>query len=557
MRRLMGRAGPRPLPASSAVAGVLIVVASLLLVALAGVRGPGADPVAIRVNQLGYRPGDPKVALIAAAPATFAVREAAGGRIVFEAPAGPPAPADPASGDRVAALDFSRLTTPGEYVVTAPGVGASPPFRVGDGIYADALRTVLKSYAYQRCGTAIRDGSPFAHPACHLEDAREWPSGPRRDVTGGWHDAGDYGKYVPAAGITLWHLAAVHDLSAGSGLADELRWELDWLTRMQASDGGVHHKVGPARWTADRAPHEDRDPRYLFAVSSTATANLAAIGARAARLFAPHDRAYAARLLTAAEAAWRWLEQHPALVPAGGFANPPGVEGGAYEDDDDRDERFWAAVELWRATGGGKYRTAALAALDRWPPFDYPASWRRVQNLAYLSLLERESPLDAPARARLRAALVERSGWEADAVRQGGYRVALTPQDYYWGSNGLALGRAVQLLAAFRETGREELRQTALDQLHYVFGRNTLGKSFVTGLGADPPRRPYYQPAIAHPARRVVPGMLVGGPNAQAEGLTSGLPARAYRDEDRLYGVNEPGIYWTAVLAHVLAALSR
>jgi endoglucanase len=536
----------------------LLLTALLALVAVAGGRAPSADPVAIRVNQLGYRPADPKIALVAAAPGTFAVREATSGRVVFEGSAGPPGAVDPASGDRVAALDFSSLTAPGEYVVVAPGVGASPPFRVADAVYADALRVVLKSYSYQRCGTAIRDGSPFAHPACHLEDAREWPSGSRRDVTGGWHDAGDYGKYVPAAGITVWHLAAIHDLGAGAGLPEELRWELDWLLRMQRADGAVHHKVGPARWTADRAPHEDRDPRYLFGVSSVATATLAATGARAARLVAPQDRAYASRLLTAAEAAWRWLEQHPAIVPAGGFVNPPGVESGAYDDDDDRDDRFWAAVELWRATGGAKYRSAALAALDRWPPFDYPASWKRVQNLAYLTLLERESPLDSAVRARLRAALIERSGWVVDAVRQGGgYRVALTLQDYYWGSNGVALGRAVLLLAAFRESGREEFRQAALDQLHYAFGRNGLGKSFVTGLGADPPRRPYYQPAIAHSAHRVVPGMLVGGPNAQAEGITSAFPARAYRDDDRLYGVNEPAIYWTAVLAHVLAALSR
>ncbi|MGH7418615.1 MAG: cellulase N-terminal Ig-like domain-containing protein, partial [Candidatus Rokuibacteriota bacterium] len=150
---------------------------------LVGAHGFGGQGPAIRVDQLGYRPGETKLALVAAAPAAFAVREAATGRIVFEGQAAAPGPRDPASGDRISALDFTALTIPGEYVVTAPGVTASPPFRVDNAVYVNALRTVLRTFTYQRCGTAIQDGSPFAHPACHLTDAREWgPSGARRDV---------------------------------------------------------------------------------------------------------------------------------------------------------------------------------------------------------------------------------------------------------------------------------------------------------------------------------------------------------------------------------------
>lgn len=536
------------------VAWLLVFGLVLLGAGPRSVAAPSGTGAAIRVNQLGYRPGDRKVALVTGAPGVFVVREAASQRIVLEGPAGPPAPLDPASGDRVAALDFSALRTPGEYVVAAAGLAASPPFRVGEGVYADAFRAVLAIFRYHRCGGAIQGGSPFDHPACHLADAEEWGArGTRRNVTGGWHDAGDYGKYVPAAGLAVWHLAAVHDLVRPPGLLDELRWELDWLLRMQRDDGAVHHKVTTIRWTGDRPPHQDPDPRYLFGVSSAATATVAATGARAARLFRPHDPAYADRLLAAAEAAWRWLDRHPDIVPPGGFTNPPGVETGAYEDDDDRDQRFWAAAELWRTTGQPRYRAVVLASLDRWTPFDYPASWQQVQNLAYQTLVEADSPLEPAARERLAAALAERSGWLVDAFAQQGYRVALTPGDYYWGSNGVALGRAVQLLAAHRMTGRAPYREAALDQLHYVFGRNALGKSFVTGLGADPVRHPTHQPSIAHPRRLVLPGLLVGGPNAQAEGVAASAPARAYKDDGKLYGVNEPTIYWNAALAHVLA----
>jgi len=518
---------------------------------------------------VGYRPGDPKLALVAAGRGPFSVRRVDGGPPAFEGTAGSPAPQDPASGDRVATLDFTGLRAPGEYVVTAGDGLTSPSFRIGETVYIEALKTVLRSFTYQRCGSAITDGSPFAHPACHLVDAQELGHpGTRRDVTGGWHDAGDYGKYVPAAGITLWHLGMIQALgqslmgadvlpprSGAPALLDEMRWELDWLLKMQRDDGAVHHKVAPARWTGDRAPQDDHEPRYLHEVSSAATADTAAATAQAARLFESTDPAYARRLLGAAEAAWRWLEQHPAIVPAGGFKNPPGHEdgGGAYDDDDDRDERFWAATELWRTTGSPRYRAAVLEGLRRWTPFGYPASWQQVQNLAFLTLLDPAGPLDPTARDGLVNVLHAQVADLARAVGRSGYRVALEPSHYYWGSNGLVLERAVELLTAFRASGRIELRDAGLDQLHYIFGRNALGKSFVTGLGADSPRRPYHQPSLTHPRRLVVPGMLVGGPNAKGAGVTGQLPARAYRDEDRLYGVNEPAIYWTAALAHALA----
>jgi endoglucanase len=334
-----------------------------------------------------------------------------------------------------------------------------------------------------------------------------------------------------------------------------MRWELDWLLRMQRDDGAVHHKVGPARYAGDRAPHEDALPRYLFEITSTATADMAAVAAQAASLFEPLDPAYARRLLERAEAAWNWLARNRAVVPPGGFRNPREVDGsGAYGDDQDGDERFWAAVELWRATRDGRFRAPVLSGLRRLRPFESPASWQDVQNLACLSLLAPRSPLEPRERAELLARLAAGASALLPALDRG-YRVALRPEEYYWGSNGLALERAVELLVLFRETRRAEYREAALDQLHYTLGRNALGKSFVTGLGADPPRRPYHQPSLTNPRRAVVPGHVVGGPNAQSRRVAAPFAARAYRDDDRLYEVNEPAIYWTAALAHLLAAL--
>src|SRR5262245_61793188 len=223
MNRVVGPG--RPL----AVAGILAAALSLARAA-DGTR-------AIHVDQIGYRPGDPKVAYaVGLTTPSFVVRRADTKQVVFEGTSGPRAERDPASGDQVAALDFTSVRGEGEYVVTTADGLSSPSFRIGPAVYDQVLRAALKSFTYQRCGAPITDGSPFARPACHLNDAREWgPDGKQRVVTGGWHDAGDYGKYVVPAGITLWHLGMIAGLMPSTARADvlnEMRWELDWLLKM-------------------------------------------------------------------------------------------------------------------------------------------------------------------------------------------------------------------------------------------------------------------------------------------------------------------------------------
>src|SRR5262245_26684971 len=308
-----------------------LLAAGLFITAL-GVDSASDGSKRIRVNQLGYRPGDPKVAFVdGSSRVSFTVRQTDTGQVAFEGTSGVARALDAASGDQVSALEFTPLRAEGEYVITTADGLSSPAFRITPSVYDAALGATLRSFTYQRCGAPITDGSPFARPVCHLADAREWgPTGAQRVVTGGWHDAGDYGKYVVSAGITLWHLGMIVSLPAPTIAPDllrEMRWELDWLLKMQREDGGVNHKVGPARWTGNHAPQDDREPRFVYPVSSAATADMAAATAQAARLFAPTDPAYAGRLRGAAEAAADWLAHHPTIVPPGGFKQLPGDDG--------------------------------------------------------------------------------------------------------------------------------------------------------------------------------------------------------------------------------------
>jgi endoglucanase len=64
----------------------------------------------------------------------------------------------------------------------------------------------MRAFTGQRCGTRVTlapDFAEFHHNACHSEPAQFHASSGktgRRDCTGGWHDAGDYGRYVVNSG---------------------------------------------------------------------------------------------------------------------------------------------------------------------------------------------------------------------------------------------------------------------------------------------------------------------------------------------------------------------
>src|SRR5207302_180091 len=96
----------------------------------------------------------------------------------------------------------------------------------------------------------------------------------------------------------------------------------------------------------------------------------------------------------------------------------------------------------------------------------------------------------------------------------------------------------------------------ALDQLHYVLGRNALAQSFVTGYGANPVKNPHNRTMFA--LQRIIPGVLVGGPNADAQ--DSITPAsqgqRSYVDQLQAYASNENSVEYNAPLVFVTALLS-
>ncbi len=560
---------------------------TLLLVAVAAfAAAPTTD---IQVDQAGYPDRASKIAMVVTKEAAkeFTVRRADGDAVVFRGTLSTPVD-DADSGDRLQAADFTKLTRAGKYYLEVPGVGRSWNFEIGADVYARAYYLAMRSYYGQRCGTAVDLGPEFPgfkHEACHLEGAYHASSGKTgpHASKGGWHDAGDYGRYVVNSGISTGTLLWTFEMfgmrlrriklnipESGNGTPDilnEIKWNLDWMLTMQDEDGGVFHKQTSEQFCGFIMPEKDTLVSYVIGTgkepykSSCATGDFAAVMAIAARTFKLNQPAYAGKCLRAARNAWTWLDKYPAVM----FSNPRGVGTGGYGDRSCDDERLWAAAELYRTTGDEiyhKYFVEHYADQRKSIRPVGPQTWGNVANLAlwtYVLGNAKDAAADAIRQDSLAAA--------DEIVKRGpanGYRHSMTSRDYIWGSNSVAANYGMQLLVANAFNQDPRYVEAALDNIHYLLGRNTFSLSWVTQLGENPFRHPHHRPSGAGTNPEPWPGLLSGGPNrspqdpAMRAKLATGLPpAKMYLDDQEAYAANEVAINWNAPLVFLLAGVMR
>lgn len=578
----------------------------------------------VRFNQLGFQPSGPKRVIVksdAKEPLEWQVIDAGGETLArgqshpFGRSAG--------SGEHVHQVDLSDLEKPGAGYRLMVAGETSRPFSITAEVFQQLRYDALAYFYHNRSGIPIEakyvGDAKWARPAGHApevvgcfegKDERgiEWPGCDYKlDATGGWYDAGDHGKYVVNAGVSVWTLLNYYERAEQlakptlaafadgklsipeqdnnvNDLLDEVRWELEFLLGMQAPDGAklrmlenssarelveidvggmAHHKLHGKQWTAmPSAPHEDTKPRYAYPPSTTATLNLAANAAQCARIWRTIDVAFAKRCLTAARRAYAAAVRNPDLLPLGGFSG-----GGGYGDRDASDELYWAAAELFITTGEDEYAQAMRAS----PHFlAAPAAdgagdiaWPQVRTLGTISLAVVPNQLGAAERERARASLIKAAERYVAQSRSEGYAIPYSAIEYKWGSNSDVLNRGIVLGLAYDFTQKKAFRDGALDTLDYVLGRNPLDQSYVSGYGARPMRNPHHR----HWARQKdpkypppPPGALSGGPNSSSmidpiaqrmKGTCA--PQTCWADHVDAYALNEVAINWNAPLFWVAA----
>jgi len=563
--------------------GLVIALSALFVVPMVMARGQAPPTVAIKVDQVGYPLNGPKVALVSAPAKDFALKRSGDNSVVYRGILSH-AQADADSGDQVQVADFSSFNKPGAYYIDIPGVGRSWNFTLGGNIYQRAYYMAMRGFYGQRCGTAVDMGPEFpgfSHPACHLHGEFHPSSGKagERDNIGGWHDAGDYGRYVVNSGISTgsllwaWELygAKLKDIplnipETGNGTPDilnEARWNLEWMLKMQDDDGGTWHKQTSEHFSGFVAPQDDTLTSEVIGTGSApykstcATADLAAVAAIAARVYKPFDTKFAARNLDAARHAWEWAEKNPNVT----FRNPPGVSTGDYGDRNCSDELLWAAAELGRTTGESAFNDYFLSNYAHFLPIlDTPPAegWNQLAPMAlWTYALSHEKGSDPTAIAAIHQHTLAAARTIVERTRANPYRTSMKTTDYIWGSNGVAAGYGVYLLIANQFSPDASFTDTARDNLHYLLGRNTFSLSWVTQLGDNPFQHPHHRPSGA--TGKAWPGLMSGGPNAgRQDAVLAKLPkdlppAKVYADQLASYASNEIAINWQAALVFLLA----
>ncbi len=591
---------------------------------------------AVRLNQEGFYPNSAKVATLISSsttPVNWTLANSQGtavaqGQSTVKG-------ADHASGDKVHIIDFSSYTTPGTgYKVKVTSADATPleslPFNIGNDIYTKMKYDAMKYFYHNRSAIEIKlpycDQSQWARPAGHTSDilqpdpTKDYKANYSLDVTGGWYDAGDHGKYVVNGGISTWTVMNSYERAlflngntavapfadstlnipeSGNGwpdILDETRYNLKTLLNMQVPAGNelagmAHHKAHDERWTALAVrPDQDTMKRYLQPPSTAATLNLAAIAAQGSRLWKQYDAAFATKCLTAAETAWDAAVAHPAIYAT--MEQGPG--GGAYGDDYVLDDFYWAASELYATTGNAKYLNYIKSSPHylKMPTelvggeangltgaFD----WGNTAGLGTITLALVPSNLPAADVATARANIQAAADKFISIENAQGYGVPIeekvisspfdgsTVTGFPWGSNSFIVNEAIVMSYAYEFSNRQNKKYIngAVTAMDYILGRNPNVQSYVTGYGENPLENPHhrfwaYQADNTFP--KAPPGCLSGGPNSglqdpwvKGSGWKPGVrPAeKSFMDNIESWSTNEITINWNAPLAWISAYLDE
>ena len=530
---------------------------------------------------------------------------------------------DKDSEDEVHIIDFTDFNDKGTFYIETEDGDRSYEFTIGDNeLYSGILYNSLNYFYQNRSGIEIEskyissgDTAKLARAAGHPNDSAEimsdWEktdsTGKSIDVTGGWYDAGDHGKYVVNGGFSLWMLQNQYETALKYGfddvyadgtmlipennnkapdLLDEARWEMEWMLKMIVEDGEykgmAYHKAHDEKWTGLAiAPADDQMRRIVKPPSTAATLNLAACAAQASRLWHKYDEDFADKCLDAAIEAYEAAKKNPDVYAP----LDSSTGGGAYGDDNVDDEFYWAACELFLTTGDDSYyedmkdsdfflelptSLGGGESVDTVGSFD----WGNTAALGTMSLSLDEKQVPDSDYKKLKENIISAGDHYIEIENEQGYGVPYgqsqlsyndSDKGYIWGSNSLAADNAVVLAYAYLLSDDDAYLDGAIGGMDYLLGRNANEYSYVTGYGyhaVENPHHRYWSHQVDETFPEAPAGVMSGGPNSgmqdpwvKGSGWKKGeiAPQKCYMDHIEAWSVNECTINWNASLAWLSA----
>jgi endoglucanase len=533
------------------------------------------------------------------------------------------------AGDRGFWFDFSEVTRPGSYFIFDRKNGVrSARFEIDKDVYRDVLKAAVRMFYFNRANFAKE--KPFAcvgekcwlHGVDYLGPGQDKEARSvldkdnektARDLSGGWWDAGDTDKYTTFTYSVMHQLLSAFEDNpspftddynipeSGNGvpdLIDEIKYELDFLKKMQPADlgGGALLKMGNIEY-GDPVPEESKFKRYYYpAPCSSATITLASVFAHASLTLSKLDgfKEYAEDLRKRALSAWAHYHAQPKSDACddgtikSGDADVSIPEQGA--------RAVVAAVYLFALTGDkqfddfiAKHRGLTRPFKeDRWSVYD-PAEGDAF--LFYTTL-----PAAAP---ELKKAILERklSQWEVVDIygmkpEKDLYRAFMREDSYHWGSNNARanFGSTNYDMVQYKLVGGEQAesaRDRAGGILNSFHGVNPMQLVYLSQMGAYGAERSCNEiyhawfrdgdrrwDSAEHSEFGPAPGYVTGGPNksycasekdhkcydsefrkqpAQKAYMDFNTSWEPERDYDMSWALTEPAIYYQAAYVKLLS----
>ena len=549
----------------------------------------------IRINQIGFYPDAPKVAVVADdIEGDFFVTSAGTGEVVFTSKLSAPHKSE-FSPKVTRIADFSPVTKPGIYKLNIPGQGDSYTFEIKPKVFCGLTKALIKGFYYQRMSTPLLpeyagkwsraaghpDTRVLIHPAAASPNR---PAGTIISCPKGWYDAGDYNKYIVNSGITMGTLLSLYEdfpdyfdtlninipesSDKAPDLLNEIVWNLRWMLTMQDPyDRGVYNKVTNANFDGMVMPSVCVTPRYVVPKGTAASLDFAAVMAQAGRIFTKYAKVFPGlsdSCMKSAEKAWDWAVKNPKVAYDQNKMNnefKPVINTGGYGDSNFSDEFIWAAAELYISTKKDSYYTAFPMFPDTLMPLP---SWGNVRLLGYYTLARFEKKLTGAAQkdfAMLKKQIIRTANSLTEGISGCAYQTVMgkSARDFVWGSNSVAANQGILLIQAYRLTNDKKYLDYALGNLDYILGRNATGYSYVTGYGHKTPMFPHHRQSEADGIADPIPGLIAGGPNpGQQDGCKtypSKIPDESYTDTVCSYASNEIAINWNAPAAYLAGAI--
>lgn len=570
------------------------------------ITSPATITLNIKTDQFGYRPTDTKVAVISQpqtgfnAPSsykpgsTFKIRNWKDDKEVFSGTvtAWKNGITHTQSGDKVWWFDFSALTTEGEYYVedTANKI-SSNKFVIHNDIYTNVLRAATKALFYQRCGIEISktEGGVWTHLVCHKGANQDLAcrdveipnnAASAKDLSGGWHDAGDYNKYVN------YTYNAVHNLlfayqetpsvftdnfgipESNNGVPDvldEVKYELDWLIKMQNANGSVLSKVSVTDYAAGSPPNTDVAKRFYGKASTSSTLTVASIFAHASLVFKTINPDYSAILLTKAQNAWDWAVANPSVIFKNTGFESSSPELTTYETSA---RKICAAALLFAATNKVAYKSFFETNYTNlnFIKSHYFSSFEATYNdiaLFYTTLTNVSPNVSANILSNLKTSTMnEKDLYPSFINKTDAYRAYMNDVDYVWGSNmqKALVGVMYEDMILYNQNPAEHAnyRTQALDYLHFLHGVNPLSLVMLSNcgsLGADNFAMQIYHDWTGDGSifdKNPIPALLTGGINKDFSIKSISPPAnqpvqKSYKDwntsdPENSWEITEPAI---------------